>query len=93
MDTKAAAITPAPEPPKVQAQPASPAKGESPAANTPDTFETRLVIEQDQASGIFIYKTINPLTGEVVRQLPREEVLRMKDAGQYEAGSVVRTKA
>ncbi|WP_296599254.1 hypothetical protein [Phenylobacterium sp.] len=93
MDTKAAAITPAPESAKAQLQPVAPAKSEPPAGKGQDTVETRLVIEQDQASGIFIYKTINRLTGEVVQQLPRDEVLRLKDAGQYEAGSVVRTKA
>lgn len=53
----------------------------------------RLVIEQDQASGSFVYKTINRLTGEVILQLPRAEVLKMRDGGQYEAGAVIQTKA
>lgn len=93
MDTKAAAITPAPESGKAQLQVVAPAKSEPPTAKGQDTVETRLVIEQDQASGTFIYKTINRLTGEVVQQLPRDEVLKLRDAGQYETGSVVRTKA
>ena len=59
----------------------------------PDVAEMRLVIEMDQASGSFIYKTINRLTGEVVQQLPRAEVLKLRDAGQYTAGTVIRTKA
>jgi len=53
----------------------------------------RLVIEKDEASGSYIYKTINRLTGEVVQQLPRAEVLRLRDTGQYAAGTVIRTKA
>jgi len=93
MDTKAAAVTPAPESGKAQLQVVAPAKSEPPVAKGQDTVETRLVIEQDQASGTFIYKTINRLTGEVVQQLPRDEVLKLRDGGQYEAGSVVRTKA
>jgi len=53
----------------------------------------RLVIEEDKASGLYVYKTVNRLTGEVVQQLPREQVLQLKDRVDYEAGHVVRTKA
>jgi flagellar protein FlaG len=52
----------------------------------------RLVIEMDQASGSYVYKTINRVTGEVVSQLPRAEVLRMKAEGAA-AGAIIRTKA
>ncbi|TAJ73993.1 MAG: hypothetical protein EPO51_03960 [Phenylobacterium sp.] len=94
MDRKVAAITPAPESASPQFQSAAaPAKSEPAAAKGPDPVEMRLVIEQDQASGSFIYKTINRLTGEVILQLPRAEVLKMRDDGQYQAGAVIRTKA
>jgi flagellar protein FlaG len=69
------------------------AKSGPPVAKGPDPVEMRLVIEMDQASGSFVYKTINRLTGEVVQQLPRAEVLKLRDAGQYTAGTVIRTKA
>ena len=59
----------------------------------PDQVEMRLVIEMDQASGSYVYKTINRQTGEVVMQLPRAEVLKLKDGAEYAAGTVVRTKA
>ncbi len=94
MSTKVAAIAPAPDP---QFQPATaaaqPAQSEPPATKGQDPAETRLVIEMDKASGSFVYKTINRLTGEIVQQLPRAEVLKLRDGTEYEAGSVVRTNA
>ena len=54
--------------------------------------DLRLVIEEGQA-GSFVYKTIDRRTGEVVLQLPREEVLRMRDAEAYVAGAVIATQA
>jgi flagellar protein FlaG len=55
--------------------------------------DLRLVIEEDQESGSFIYKTIDRRTGEVVLQLPRTEVLRMREDRSYSAGSVIRASA
>jgi flagellar protein FlaG len=55
--------------------------------------DLRLVIEEDQVCGTYVYKTINRRTGEVVQQLPREEVMRLRDAVAYAAGDVIRTKA
>lgn len=94
MDRKVAAVAPAPDPASPLFQPAPPpAPSEPVASKGPDPVEMRLVIEVDQASGSFVYKTINRLTGEVVLQLPRAEVLKMREGAQYEAGSVIRTKA
>ena len=53
----------------------------------------RLVIEEDKASGSYVYKTVNRRTGEVVQQLPREQILKLREALNYEAGSIVRAKA
>jgi len=53
----------------------------------------RLVIEQGSRPGSFIYKTVNRLTGEVVRQLPREEVVKLSAADSYRAGIVADTTA
>ena len=74
---------------------AAPASREpSPAKPEPDpALDLRLVIEEDQASGMFVYKTINRLTGEVVSSLPRAEILRLRTEARYAAGSVVKTKA
>ena len=106
MDRKVTAIAPAPESVLAQLQAVAsakseppvdkapePAKGETSEAKGPDPVEMRLVIEMDKASGSFVYKTVNRLTGEVILQLPRDEVLKLKDAGQYATGSVFQTKA
>jgi flagellar protein FlaG len=75
---------------------AKPAAPEHAAAGEPEPVEEadlRLVIEEDQVSGTYIYKTVNRRTGEVVQQLPREEVLRLRHNAAYLAGGVIRTKA
>jgi flagellar protein FlaG len=65
----------------------------APEAMTPDPVELRLVIEEDEAGGGYVYKTINRATGEIVQQLPRAEVLKLKHAVKYEAGTIVRAGA
>jgi flagellar protein FlaG len=53
----------------------------------------RLVIEEDQATGEFIYKTLDRSTGEVILQLPRKEVLKSVLSGAYSAGDVIKARA
>lgn len=53
----------------------------------------RLVIEEGPQKGSFVYKTLDRVTGEVVRQLPREEVVRLMDNQDYGSGSVIDTNA
>lgn len=53
----------------------------------------RLVIEEGPSAGSFIYKTMDRVTGEVVRQLPRERVIDLMREPSYSAGSVIDTKA
>ena len=55
--------------------------------------DLRLIIEEDAAVGAYVYKTIDRHTGEVVSQIPREEVLKMRDRPDYEVGDVVSAKA
>lgn len=63
------------------------------AAPASGSVDLRLVIEEDKASNSYVYKTINRLTGEVIQQLPRQQVLQLREQLQYEAGDVVRAKA
>jgi flagellar protein FlaG len=58
-----------------------------------DQSQFRLIIEEDQASGAFVYKTLDRNTGEVVLQFPREEMLKLRDRTGYQAGAVIRTIA
>jgi flagellar protein FlaG len=61
-------------------------------APTEQMAEYRLVIEED-ASGSFIYKTLDRRTGEVVNQFPREQVLRLKEAEAYSPGKVFNSQS
>lgn len=58
---------------------------ESPRQNA----DLRLIIEEDQASGTFVYKTLDRRTGEIVKQFPREQVMRLKDTQGYVPGDVI----
>ena len=53
----------------------------------------RLVIEEGPKSGSFIYKTMDRLTGEVVKQFPREQVVDLMRSAEYSAGAVIDTRA
>jgi flagellar protein FlaG len=53
----------------------------------------RLIIEEGPTVGTFVYKTLDSATGEVVRQFPREEVLRLSEDGGYAAGALIDTSA
>ena len=77
-----------PAPPR--ADTATPAKR---AAQSLDPVDMRLVIEEDKATNSYVYKTVNRLTGEVIQQLPREQVLQLHEQLDYEAGDMVRAKA
>jgi flagellar protein FlaG len=53
----------------------------------------RLVIEEGPKSGSFIYKTMDRVTGEVVKQFPREQVVDLMRSAEYSAGAVIDTRA
>ncbi|MDO9588601.1 MAG: flagellar protein FlaG [Brevundimonas sp.] len=61
------------------------------AADAERLARYRLVIEQGPRAGSFVYKTLDRETGEVVRQLPSEEVVRLKQQGDYDPGKVIDT--
>lgn len=92
-----AKIAPVPVPAVMPAAAGSPAGGEFRGSKASEDAERaaryRLVIEEGPTAGTFIYKTLDRMTGEVVKQLPREQVVNMMRAGDYSAGSVIDTKA
>jgi flagellar protein FlaG len=94
MDSKVAAVAaaPDPKPTRSEAEPAPGGKAKAVPAG-PDPVDLRLVIEEDQASGSYVYKTVNRVTGEVVLSLPRADILRMRQEAQYAVGAVIRTEA
>jgi flagellar protein FlaG len=82
------------DPAQTQIQPGS-ASGKpeaKPVATGPEPYDVRLVIEEGKVSGSYVYKTINRVTGEVLQQFPREEVLKLQSGDGYKAGSVIRTE-
>jgi len=95
MENKVATVAATPDPTYGQTPPAQrPDTGASArAAATQDPVDLRLIIEEDEASGTYVYKTVNRLTGEVLMQFPRDDVLKMHERVDYQAGAVIRTKA
>jgi flagellar protein FlaG len=78
--------------------PPKPAKisGAAPGDRAPpvkDQADLRLIIEEDPASGSYIYKTLDKKTGEVIHQFPIEQVLRLKQEDHYEAGAIITARA
>jgi flagellar protein FlaG len=96
MDSKVASFAATPDPTFGQKPaPQRPDTGTSAqrVAQSQDPVDLRLVIEEDKATNSYVYKTINRATGEVVQQLPREQVLQLREELDYEAGDLVRAKA
>jgi flagellar protein FlaG len=75
---------------RAPAEPATPAVAPVPATNDPDPADLRLVIEEDQKAGCFVYKTVDRRSGKVVQQLPREQILKLREADSYVAGAVIK---
>jgi flagellar protein FlaG len=95
MENKVATVAATPDPtygqsPQVQRPDAGVSAREAPSL---DPVDLRLIIEEDEASGSYVYKTVNRLTGEVLMQFPRDDVLKMHEHLDYRAGAVIRTKA
>jgi len=86
-------------PPEVTAAPtAPPATQTSNGSQAPSTqgdaqADLRLVIEEDKASGSYVYKTVDPITGKVISQMPREALLKMREAPDYQPGTVVDSRS
>jgi len=56
----------------------------------PRNQSPRLVIEENQ--GQFVYKTLDPSTGEVLSQFPREELLKAQNDATTKPGMVINTR-
>jgi len=74
------------------ARPVEPTAEIAGQARQGQTADLRLVIEEDEATGAFVYKTLDRRTGEVVQQLPRESVLKAMASDDYSPGLVVDTR-
>jgi flagellar protein FlaG len=59
-----------------------------PVDDGPQPGDLRLVIEQDDHSGEYIYKTVDRRTGETLQQFPREQILKLREETTYASGDV-----
>jgi len=57
----------------------------------PPEYSLRLTVDKDPDTGEWVYKAIDRYTGEVVRQMPRPELLKLKQSASYHAGSIIKT--
>jgi len=54
---------------------------------------SKLEVEKDKELGTFIYRSINPDTGEIIRQWPPEKLLELREYLKEMEGLLVDTKA
>ncbi len=71
------------------AGPATTAPVSVPEGNAPRTEDVRLVIEQDDLTGIFVYKTVDRATGDIIKQYPRDQLLEIGRHVNYKLGSAI----
>ena len=57
-----------------------------------DAADVRLIIEDGEAAGDFVYTTVDHRTGAVIRQLPRDGLLKLGEAPDYAAGALIKTR-
>lgn len=55
-----------------------------------DAGRYRLTIERESTG--YVYKTLDRVTGEVIRQFPREEVLKLRQSPAYDVGTIIKTE-
>jgi flagellar protein FlaG len=67
---------------------AAPAEPSQPVDDGPQPGDLRLVIEQNDDTGDYIYKTVDRRTGETLQQFPREQVLKLREETGYASGVV-----
>ena len=73
--------------------PASVGNSQAPPTQSDAQADLRLVIEEDKAAGSYVYKTVNPITGKVISQMPREQLLKMREASDYKPGTIVDSRS
>jgi len=74
-----------------QQAPLSPSAFAQDQTTVADPANLRLVIEEDPAANTTVYKTVDRRTGEVIQQLPREAVLKLREDQNYTAGQLLKT--
>jgi len=71
--------------------PASPSSASSSSETSGDAAQ-RLVIKEGAQAGVFVYNILDRETGQVLLQIPREDVADIAARPDYSAGQVLDTK-
>lgn len=85
-------------PPVAAATKPSPSKPTVLKMSTPSSSQEasdaqqRLIISEGATTGVYVYTILDRATGEVMVQIPREEVVRIAARPDYTAGQVLDTK-
>ena len=79
-----------PQPIPIAAVEAAPSFLQTPRNDNNDASRFRLTIES-LGDNRFVYKVLDRVTGEVIRQLPREDVEKLAGDPTYRGGKVVDT--
>jgi flagellar protein FlaG len=66
--------------------------GGSSSSQDASESQQRLVISEGATTGVYVYTILDRVTGEVLVQIPREEVVRIAARPDYTAGQVLDTK-
>ncbi len=69
-----------------------PSKAADPS-NSTNPSDLRLIIEQTNDPGQYVYTILDQRTGRIISQLPRDAVLRLKEKPDYAAGAIFNGKA
>ena len=86
-------VSPAADPSaSAQQTPLSPSAFAQGQTAVSDPANLRLVIEEDPSANTTVYKTVDRRTGEVIQQLPREAVLKLREDQNYTAGQLLKAK-
>jgi|688.fasta_scaffold923850_2 hypothetical protein len=68
--------------------------GSAPQSLAPQTAnDFRLIIEKAAHAPEYVYKLVNVTTGDVIVELPREQVVKAAESPNYTSGSVIDTRA
>lgn len=79
-----------PPPIPIAAVEAAPSFSQTPRNDNNDSSRYRLTIES-LGDNRFVYKVLDRVTGEVIRQLPREDVEKLSSDPTYRGGRLVDT--
>ena len=86
-------VTPAQAAP-APTQPGKAGNSQPPPTQSDTQPDLRLVIEEDKAAGSYVYKTVDPVTGKVISQIPREGAAeRLRETPDYTPGSIVNSRS